>query len=75
MVNSGENPQHNTIYGIDSAWEQFYDSNPKPMEVRVQLHDPYKADHLPISDEVIIKFPGYCNAALGYVVFTMNHEW
>jgi hypothetical protein len=43
------------------------------MEVRVQLHDPYGDDHLPISEEIVIDFPGYCGGALGYVVFTKNH--
>jgi len=73
VVPSGSNTQHNTVYGSQAAWEQFFDSTPKPMEVRVQLHDPYRDDHLPISDIAVINFPGYCGAALGYVTFTQNH--
>lgn len=73
VVTSGSNTQHNTVYGSQAAWEQFFDSNPKPMEVRVQLHDPYGESHLPISEEIVINFPGYCGAALGHVVFTQNH--
>ncbi|MEA3342516.1 MAG: hypothetical protein U9R15_21345 [Chloroflexota bacterium] len=73
VVSSGSNTQHNTVYASQAAWEQFFDASPKPMEVRVQLHDPYGESHLPISEEVIIKFPGYCGSALGYVVFIQNH--
>jgi len=73
VIPSGSNTQHNTMYGNQAAWEQFFDANPKPMEVRVQLHDPYKESHLPISEEIVINFPGYCGKALGYVVFTQNH--
>lgn len=73
VVSSGSNTQHNTIYGNQAAWEQFFDNKPKSMEIRVQLHDPYGESHLPISEEIVIKFPGYCGAALTYVVFTQNH--
>ena len=70
---AGDNQRFNTIYGAQSAWEQYFSPNPKPMEVRVQLHDPYRADHLPVSAEIVIDFPGYCGGALGYVEFTKNH--
>jgi hypothetical protein len=73
VVNSGADAGLNTRYGNEAAWEQFFDSSPKPLSVRVQLHDPYREDHLPISEEVVVDLPGYCGAALGYVVFTQNH--
>jgi len=73
VVSSGADPGLNTRYGNQSAWEQFFDVNPKPMQVRMQLHDPYRDDHLPISEEIVVDMPGYCGAALGYVVFTQNH--
>ena len=73
VVTSGADQGLNTRYGNQAAWEQFFDANPKPMQVRAQLHDPYREDHLPISDEIVIDLPGYCGAALGYVVFTQNH--
>lgn len=73
VVVAGNNQRFNTVYGSEAAWEQYFGPNPKPMEVRVQLHDPYRDDHLPISEEIVIDFPGYCGGALGYVVFTKNH--
>jgi hypothetical protein len=73
VVSAGADAGLNTRYGHQAAWEQFFDASPKPMEVRVQLHDPYRSDHLPVSEEIVIDFPGYCGAALGYVVFTQNH--
>ncbi len=73
VVTSGADAGLNTRYGHQAAWEQFFDASPKPMEVRVQLHDPYRSDHPPVSEEIVIDFPGYCGAALGYVVFTQNH--
>lgn len=73
VVSSGADPGLNTRYGNQAAWEQFFDASPKPMQVRVQLHDPYREDHLPISEEIVIDMPGYCGAALGYVIFTQNH--
>jgi len=73
VVTSGADARFNTIYGHQAAWEQFFDSHPKPMQVRVQLHDPYRDDHPPISEEIVIDLPGYCGAALGYVVFIQNH--
>ena len=74
VVAAGTDQRFNTIYGSDAAWEQFLDARPKPIQVRVQLHDPYRSDHPPISDEVIVDLPGFCGGALGYVVFTQNHE-
>jgi hypothetical protein len=73
VVTSGADARFNTIYGSDAAWEQFFDSRPKSLEMRVQLHDPYREDHLPVSDEIVIEMPGYCGAGLAYVVFTQNH--
>ncbi len=75
VVTAGADARYNTIYGSPAAWEQFFDTSPKPMQVRVQLHDPYRDDHPPVSEEVVLDFPGYCGGALGYVVFTMNHEY
>lgn len=73
VVTSGADARFSTIYGNEAAWEQFFDSNPKPMEIRVQLHDPYRSNHLPISEEIVVKMPGYCGGGLAYVVFTQNH--
>ena len=73
VVTSGSDARFNTIYGSEAAWEQFFDGKPKPMEVRVQLHDPYRDDHPPISEEIVIDLPGFCGAGLGYVTFTKNH--
>jgi len=73
VVTSGSDARFNTIYGSQAAWEQFFDGSPKSMEVRVQLHDPYGSSHSPISEELMLNFPGYCGGALGYVVFTQNH--
>jgi hypothetical protein len=73
VVTAGGDQRLNTIYGSQSAWEQFFGPNPKPIEIRVQLHDPYRDDHPPVSDEIVIDLPGSCGTALGYVVFTQNH--
>ncbi len=70
VVNSGDNP----MYG-DSGWEQFF--NNQPMEVsgvfRVQIHDRDDPRHPPISEEIVLDFPGYCSQAMAYIVFTKNH--
>jgi len=73
VVTSGADARFNTIYGNQAAWEQFFDNKPKPMEIRVQLHDPYRSSHPPISEELVIQMPGYCGGGLAYVVFTQNH--
>jgi len=73
VVNSGADARFNTIYGNQAAWEQFFDSKPKVLQIHVQLHDPSREDHPPISEEVVIDMPGYCGAGLGYVVFIQNH--
>lgn len=73
VVTSGADQRLNTIYGFDAAWEQFFGPNPKPIEIRVQLHDPYGEDHLPVSNEIVLDLPGTCSTALGYIVFTLNH--
>ncbi len=70
---AGTDQRFNTIYGSDAAWEQFLDVRVKPIQVRVQLHDPFRDDHPPISDEVVVDLPGFCGGALGYVVFIQNH--
>jgi hypothetical protein len=72
VVTAGGDQRLNTIYGSQSAWEQFFGPNPKPIEIRVQLHDPYRDDHPPVSDEIVIDLPGSCGTALAYVVFTQN---
>lgn len=73
VVVAGANERFNTIYGSEAAWEQFFAPSAKVMEVHVQLHDPYSADHPPVSEEIVLNFPGYCGGALGYVTFTQNH--
>ncbi|MFQ6100447.1 MAG: hypothetical protein ACE5OS_04350 [Anaerolineae bacterium] len=67
---SGLDPGINTRYGNDAAWEQYFDNHPKPMAVRVRLYD---NQGRPLSEEIVIDMPGYCSAALAYVVFTQNH--
>jgi len=73
VVTAGADTRLNTIYNNEAAWEMSFDNHPKPMQIRVQLHDPYRDDHPPISEEIIIDLPGYCGGALAYVVFTQNH--
>lgn len=73
VVTSGSDARFNTIYGNQAAWEQFFAPEPKSFQARVQLHDPYRDAHPPISEEIVIDMPGYCGGALGYVVFTQNH--
>lgn len=73
VVTSGADARFNTIYSNQASWEQFFDNKPKVFQVRVQLHDPYQDNHLPISDEIVIDMPGYCGGALAYIVFTKNH--
>ena len=62
------------MYG-DSGWEQFFNSYPfEANEVfRVQLHARDNPAHPPISEEIVLSFPGYCSRALAYIVFTQNH--
>jgi hypothetical protein len=73
VVAAGADQRLNTIYGSEAAWEQFFGPNPKPIEIRVQLHDPFRENHAPVSQEIVIDLPGTCSTALAYVVFTMNH--
>jgi hypothetical protein len=73
VVVAGSDARFNTIYGSEAAWEQFFGPNPKAMEIHVQLHDAFSANHPPVSDEIVINMPGACSRALGYVVFTKNH--
>ncbi|MEA3377736.1 MAG: hypothetical protein U9R72_16230 [Chloroflexota bacterium] len=73
VVVAGSDARLNTIYGSEAAWEKFFDEKPKVIEIHVQLHDAFSADHPPVSDEIVIDMPGACSRALGYVVFTKNH--
>jgi len=73
VVVAGADSRLNTIYGSEAAWEQFFGPNPKVMEIHVQLHDAFSADHPPVSDEIVIDMPGTCGQALAYIVFTQNH--
>ncbi len=73
VVNAGADSRLNAMYGSDAAWEQYFGPHPKPIEVRVQLHDPVSEGHPPVSEEIVIELPGSCSTALGYVVFTQNH--
>jgi hypothetical protein len=73
VVTAGADARFSTYYASEAAWEQFFGPSPKPIEIRVQLHDPYRQDHPPVSDEIVIDLPGTCSTALAYVVFTQNH--
>lgn len=70
VVTSGDKQ----IYG-DSGWEQFFLSQPQEMNgiFRVQLHSRDNPNHPPISEEIVLNFPGYCSKAMAMVVFTQNH--
>lgn len=61
------------IYG-DSGWEQFF--NNAPMEIsgvfRVQVHAK-NAPHGPLSEEIVLNFPGFCSKSLALIVFIKNH--
>jgi len=61
------------VYG-DSGWEQFFLSQPAEMNgvFRVQLHSPYEP-HTPVSEEIVLNFPGLCSKSLAHIVFTKNH--
>jgi len=62
------------MYG-DSGWEQFF--NNEPLEIngvfRVQIHARDNPDHPPVSEEIILDFPGYCSKSMAFIVFTKNH--
>lgn len=70
VVYSGSKP----LYG-DSGWEQFF--NNAPMEVRgvfrVQIHAKDDPRHPPVSEEIVLNFPGYCSASLARITFVKNH--
>ncbi len=70
VVNSGDKQS----YG-DSGWEQFFLNY--PMEVngvfRVQIHDKDNPKHPPVSQEIVLNFPGFCSKSLAKIVFTKNH--
>ncbi len=69
VVYSGEKP----LYG-DSGWEQFFNNAPMAVSgvFRVQIHAK-DGNHPPISQEIVLDFPGYCSTALARIVFTKNH--
>ncbi len=62
------------LYG-DSGWEQFFNS--APMEARgifrVQIHARDNPNHPPVSQEIVLNFPGYCSGSMARIVFTKNH--
>ena len=61
------------LYG-DSGWEQFFNNAPMAVSgvFRVQIHSK-TGTHPPISQEIILDFPGYCSSSLARIVFTKNH--
>jgi hypothetical protein len=60
------------IYG-DSGWEQFFTNQPMAVNgvFRVQIHAK-DGNHAPISQEILLDYPGYCSSSLALVVFTKN---
>jgi hypothetical protein len=70
VVTSGDNQR----YG-DAGWEQFF--LPYPQELRdvfrVQIHDKNNPNHPPVSQEIVLNFPGFCSQSLARIVFTKNH--
>jgi hypothetical protein len=70
VVNSGDKQ----MYG-DSGWEQFF--NNQPMELngvfRAQLHSRDNPNHPPVSEEIVLNFPGNCSSAMAHITFTQNH--
>lgn len=69
VINSGSKQ----MYG-DSGWEQFFNNQPLEIngEFRVQIHSPY-GDHLPVSEVIVLNYPGLCSQSLAMIVFTKNH--
>ncbi len=61
------------IYG-DSGWEQFFLNQPVEMNgvFRVQLHSKYEP-YTPVSEEIVLNFPGLCSKSLAHIIFTQNH--
>jgi hypothetical protein len=70
VVTSGDKQ----IYG-DSGWEQFFNNAPQEIRgvFRVQLHSRDNPNHPPVSQEIVLDFPGYCSTALARIVFILNH--
>jgi hypothetical protein len=70
VVTSGDKQN----YG-DAGWEQFFLNNPQELRgvFRVQIHDKYNPNHPPVSQEIVLNFPGYCSQSLARIVFTKNH--
>jgi len=70
VVTSGDKQ----LYG-DSGWEQFFNSSPQETHgiFRVQLHSRDDPNHPPISQEIVLDFPGFCSRALARIVFVRNH--
>jgi len=70
VVTSGDNQR----YG-DAGWEQFF--LPYPQELRgvfrVQIHDKNNPNHPPVSQEIVLNFPGFCSQSLARITFTKNH--
>lgn len=69
IVYSGDKQIHG-----DSGWEQFFMGQPQELNgiFRVQLHDKF-GNHLAISDEIVLNFPGYCSKSMAVIIFTKNH--
>lgn len=61
------------MYG-DSGWEQFLLNQPQELRgvFRVQLHSPY-GDHPPVSNVIVLDYPGFCSTSLANITFTKNH--
>jgi hypothetical protein len=70
VVTSGDKQN----YG-DAGWEQFFLNNPQELRgvFRVQIHDKNNPNHPPVSQEIVLNFPGYCSQSLARITFTKNH--
>jgi hypothetical protein len=73
VVTAGVEPRFNLLYGSEAAWEQYFGPSPRVMEIHVQLHTPFADGNPPVSDEIVVDFPGHCGGALAYLAFTKNH--
>lgn len=70
VVNSGSKQ----MYG-DAGWEQFFNNQPQELKgvFRVQIHSRDNPNHPPISQEIVLDFPGFCSQSLARIVFIKNH--
>lgn len=70
VITSGSAP----LYGA-SGWEQFFNDHPIAIEgeFKVQLHARDDPNHPPVSEEIVLNFPGYCSRAMARIVFIKNH--